>query len=54
MQIDRDAKLQLNEAVFNKVKPQLSKPGSYRPDDKLLIFLKGSSVHCFMPHCASG
>ena len=39
-QIDLDAKLQLKEAVFNKVKPPQNKPGSYRPDDKLLIFLK--------------
>lgn len=40
-QIYLDANLQLKEAVLNKVSPAQSKPGRYRPDDKLLIFLKG-------------
>ena len=40
-QIYLDANLQLKEAVLNKVSPAQSKPGRYRPNDKLLIFLKG-------------
>jgi integrase len=40
-QIYLDANLQMKEAVLNKVNPAQSKPGRYRPDDKLLIFLKG-------------
>jgi len=40
-QIYLDANLQLKEAVLNRLNPPQSKPGRYRPDDKLLIYLKG-------------
>jgi integrase len=39
-QIYLDANLQLKEAVLNRVNPVQSKPGRYRPDDKLLAYLK--------------
>jgi len=40
-QIYLDANLQLKEAVLNRLNPPQSKPGRYRPDDQLLIYLKG-------------
>ncbi len=40
-QIYLDANLQLKEAILAKMNPMQSKPGRYRPDDKLLIYLKG-------------
>jgi len=39
-QIYLDANLQLKEAILNRVNPVQSKPGRYRPDDKLLAYLK--------------
>lgn len=39
-QIYLDANLQLKEAVLKKMNPVQSRPSQYRPDDKLLAFLK--------------
>lgn len=39
-QIYLDANLQLKEAVLNRVNPVRSKPGRYRPDDRLMAYLK--------------
>ena len=39
-QIYLDANLQLKEAVLNRLNTVQSKPGRYRPDDKLLTYLK--------------
>ena len=39
-QIYLDANLQLKEAVLDRLNPVRSKPGRYRPDDKLLAYLK--------------
>ena len=40
-QIYLDANLEMKEKVLAKTSPPESKPGRYRPDDKLLMFLKG-------------
>lgn len=40
-QIYLDANLEMKEKVLAKSTPPDSKPGRYRPDDKLLMFLKG-------------
>ncbi|KQV49578.1 integrase [Pelomonas sp. Root1217] len=40
-QIYLDANLEMKEKVLAKTTPPDSKPGRYRPDDKLLMFLKG-------------
>jgi site-specific recombinase XerD len=39
-QIYLDADLELKQQVLDRVKPLNGKPGRYRPDDKLLAFLK--------------
>lgn len=39
-QIYLDANLQLKEAVLDRMNPVRSKPGRYRPDDRLLAYLK--------------
>ena len=39
-QIYLDANLALKEAILAKINPLQSRPGKYRPDDKLLSFLK--------------
>ena len=39
-QIYLDANLELKEKVLAKTTPPGGKPGRYRPDDKLLAFLK--------------
>jgi site-specific recombinase XerD len=39
-QIYLDADLELKQRVLDRVKPLNGKPGRYRPDDKLLAFLK--------------
>jgi len=39
-QIYLDANLALKEQVLAKTTPPNGKPGRYRPDDKLLAFLK--------------
>jgi site-specific recombinase XerD len=36
-----DADLELKQRVLDRTKPPTSRPGRYRPDDKLLDFLKG-------------
>ncbi len=36
-----DANLELKQEVLDKTTPPTGKPGRYRPDDKLLAFLKG-------------
>lgn len=36
-----DADLQLKRTVLDKITPIQNRPGQYRPDDKLLIYLKG-------------
>lgn len=40
-QIYLDANLALKQAVLDKTTPPQGKPGRYRPDDRLLAFLKG-------------
>ena len=40
-QIYLDANLALKQAVLDKTTPPEGKPGRYRPDDRLLAFLKG-------------
>ena len=40
-QIYLDANLVLKQAVLDKTSSPEGKPGRYRPDDKLLAFLKG-------------
>lgn len=40
-QIYLDANLKLKEEILAKTTPPNGKPGRYRPDDKLLAFLKG-------------
>lgn len=40
-QIYLDANLALKQAILAKTHPVMSQPGKYRPDDKLLSFLKG-------------
>jgi integrase/recombinase XerD len=40
-QIYLDADLQLKKAVLDKMTPMQNRPGRYRPDDKLLNYLKG-------------
>ncbi len=40
-QIYLDADLEMKEKVLAKTTPPDGKPGRYRPDDKLLVFLKG-------------
>ena len=40
-QIYLDADLELKQRVLDKTTPPKGKPGRYRPDDKLLAFLKG-------------
>ncbi|WP_082712019.1 tyrosine-type recombinase/integrase [Burkholderia singularis] len=40
-QIYLDANLELKEKVLAKTTPPDSNPGRFRPDDKLLAFLKG-------------
>jgi site-specific recombinase XerD len=40
-QIYLDADLALKEKVLNKTTPPGGTPGRYRPDDRLLAFLKG-------------
>ena len=40
-QVYLDADLQLKEAILAKINPLQSKPGRYRPDDRLLSYLKG-------------
>ena len=39
-QIYLDADLDLKQRVLDRVAPLNGKPGRYRPDDKLLTFLK--------------
>ena len=39
-QIYLDADLELKQRVLDRVTPLNGKPGRYRPDDKLLAFLK--------------
>jgi hypothetical protein len=36
-----DAGLQLKKTVLDKITPKQNRPGRYRPDDKLLSYLKG-------------
>jgi site-specific recombinase XerD len=36
-----DADLQLKQTVLDKITPIQNRPGRFRPDDKLLSFLKG-------------
>jgi len=36
-----DANLELKQEILDKTTPPIGKPGRYRPDDKLLEFLKG-------------
>ena len=40
-QIYLDADLELRQRILDTVTPPNGKPGRYRPDDKLLAFLKG-------------
>ena len=40
-QIYLDANLALKQQVLDKTTPPEGKPGRYRPDDRLLAFLKG-------------
>ena len=40
-QIYLDANLEMKQAVLNRTTPPEGKPGRYRPDDRLLAFLKG-------------
>ena len=40
-QVYLDADLELKQRVLDAVIPLNGKPGRYRPDDKLLAFLKG-------------
>jgi len=40
-QIYLDANLALKQAILDKTTPPEGKPGRYRPDDRLLAFLKG-------------
>jgi site-specific recombinase XerD len=40
-QIYLDANLEMKQAVLDKTTPPQGKPGRYRPDDRLLAFLKG-------------
>ena len=40
-QIYLDANLAMKQAVLDKTTPPEGKPGRYRPDDRLLAFLKG-------------
>jgi integrase/recombinase XerD len=40
-QIYLDADLQLKKTVLDKITPIQNRPGKYRPDDKLLSYLKG-------------
>lgn len=40
-QIYLDADLQLKKTVLDKINPIQNRPGRYRPDDKLLSYLKG-------------
>ena len=40
-QIYLDADLAMQQAVLDKTTPPQGKPGRYRPDDRLLAFLKG-------------
>jgi len=40
-QVYLDANLTLKQAVLDKATPPKGKPGRYRPDDRLLAFLKG-------------
>ena len=36
-----DADLQLKQTALDKITPMKNRPGRFRPDDKLLSFLKG-------------
>ena len=40
-QIYLDADLAMKQAVLDKTTPPEGRPGRYRPDDRLLAFLKG-------------
>jgi site-specific recombinase XerD len=40
-QVYLDADLELKQKILDKTTPPTGKPGRYRPDDKLLAFLKG-------------
>jgi site-specific recombinase XerD len=40
-QVYLDANLELKQKILDKTTPPNGKPGRYRPDDKLLAFLKG-------------
>ena len=40
-QIYLDANLAIKQAVLDKTTPPQGTPGRYRPDDRLLVFLKG-------------
>ena len=40
-QIYLDANLALTQKVVDRTTPPVGKPGRYRPDDRLLAFLKG-------------
>ena len=40
-QIYLDANLELKQKILDKTTPPEGKPGRYRPDDRLLAFLKG-------------
>ena len=39
-QIYLDANLAMKEEILAKINPPTGKPGRYRPDDRLLAFLK--------------
>jgi integrase len=39
-QIYLDANLELKQQILDRTTPPTGKPGRYRPDDKLLAFLK--------------
>ena len=40
-QIHLDADLEMKQAVLDRTTPPEGKRGRYRPDDRLLVFLKG-------------
>jgi hypothetical protein len=48
-----DANLELKQRVLDKVTPLNGTPGRYRPDDKLLAFLRSLRQHGLCPGPAS-
>ena len=53
-QIYLDANLALKQEVLDKTTPPEGKPGRYRPDDRLLAFLKGLvDPAAYVPPCTS-